>query len=205
MDKILSQRYAFCDFSNISGFPNPVPDRSEWEGCLPRFRGENWEMPAEFLLDFHECILKLKVIHEDVLIKLFTYSLDGATRDWCRSLPVACITSLRHFHVAFRLFCKEKFAVDFLYQECCYEFDLLSKGSNSHKEYVAVEDTFHYDQEDDDLQSDSQDVDTFDIVSNVSTVLSCHENQIVSFEYSNDKEKIFTKAHTDLISNPTSI
>jgi hypothetical protein len=54
--------------------------------------------------------------------------------------------------------------------------------------YVAVEDTFHYDQEVDDLQSDSQDVDTFDIVSNVSTVLSCHENQIVSFEYSNDKE-----------------
>ena len=42
----------------------------------------------------------------------------------------------------------------------------------------------------DDLQSDIQDVDTFDIVSNVSTVLSCHENQIVSFEYLNDNEKI---------------
>jgi hypothetical protein len=69
-----------------------VPDRSEWEGCLPRFREENWEMPVEFLLDFHECILKLKVIHEDVIIKLFTYSLDGVARDWCRSLPVAYIT-----------------------------------------------------------------------------------------------------------------
>jgi hypothetical protein len=111
------------------------------------------------------------------------------------------VSSLRHFHAAFRLFCKKKFAADFLYQVCCYEFDLLSKGSNSLKEYAAVEDTFHYDQEDDDLQSDSQDVDTFDIVSNVSTVLSCHENQIVSFDYSNDKEQIFTKAHTELISN----
>jgi len=30
----------------------------------------------------------------------------------------------------------------------------------------------------------------FDIVSNVSIVLSCHENQIVSFEYSNDNEQI---------------
>ena len=140
-----------------------MPDRIEWEGCLPRFRGENCEMRIEFLLDFHECILKLECIHEYVLIKLFTYSLDGATQDWCRSLPVACITSLRHFHVALRLFCKEKCAADFLYQECCYEFDLLSKGSNSIKEYVAVEDTFHYDQEDDDLQSDSHNVDNFDI------------------------------------------
>ena len=74
-------------------------------------------MPVEFLLDFHECILKLKIIHEDVLIKLFPYSLDGEARDWCRSLSVACITSLRHFHATFRLFCKDKFAANFLYQE----------------------------------------------------------------------------------------
>jgi hypothetical protein len=86
MDKILSHRYAFCDFSNISGFPNLVPDRSEWEGPLPRFRGEYWEVPVEFLLYFHECMLKLKVIHEDVMIKLFRYSLEGKACDWCRSL-----------------------------------------------------------------------------------------------------------------------
>jgi hypothetical protein len=127
MEKIISQRYAFCDFLNISGFPNPVPDRSEWEGFLPRFRGEDWEMLAGFLLDFHECILKLKFIHEDVLIKLFTYSLDGVAHDWCRSLLVACITSLRNFHASFHLFCKEKFSANFLYQECSYKFDLLSK------------------------------------------------------------------------------
>jgi hypothetical protein len=165
-----------------------VPDRIEWEGCLPRFRGENCEMRIEFLLDFHECILKLEFIHEYVLIKLFTYCLDGAAHDWCVSLSVACITSLRHFHAAFHFFCKVKFAADFLYQECCYEFNLLSKGSNSHKQYAVVEDSFHNDQEDENLQSDSQDADTFDIVSNVSIVLSCHENIFVSFDYSNDNE-----------------
>ena len=165
-----------------------MPDRSEWEGPLPRFRGEYWEVSAKFLLDFHEPMLKLKFIHEYVLIKLFTYCLYGASHDWCISRSIACITSLRHFHAAFRFLCKEKFAADFLYQECFYELDLLSKVSNSHKEYVVVEDTFHNDQEDDDLESDSHDVDTFDIVSNVSTILSCHENQIVSFEYSNDNE-----------------
>jgi hypothetical protein len=104
MEKILAQRYAFCDFSKIVSFPNPVPSRDEWEGFLPRFRGEDWEVPTEFLLDFHEYMVKIKTIHEYFLIKLFTYSLDGLARDWCRSLPDSCITSLRHFHVSFRLF-----------------------------------------------------------------------------------------------------
>jgi hypothetical protein len=64
----------------------------------------------------------------------------------------------------------------------------LSKGLGSHIEYVVVEYTFHNDREVNDLQSDNHIVDTFDIVSNVSIVLSCHEDQMVSFEYSNDNE-----------------
>jgi hypothetical protein len=71
---------------------------------------------SEFLLDFHECILKLKFIHEDVLIKLFTYCLDGATRDWCRSLLVACIYSLSHFHASFICFAKKTFQLTFSIQ-----------------------------------------------------------------------------------------
>ena len=101
MDVIISQRYAFCDFSNIFGFPNPVPDRSEWEGYLPRFRGEDWEVPTDFLLDSHECLIKLKVIHEYFLIKLFRYSLEGKSHDWCRSLPPSSISSLQEFHTVF--------------------------------------------------------------------------------------------------------
>ena len=56
MDKILAQRYAFCDFSSISGFLNPMPHRDEWEVSLPRFRGEDWEVQAEHLLEFHDFI-----------------------------------------------------------------------------------------------------------------------------------------------------
>jgi hypothetical protein len=37
MENILAQRYAFCDFSKIVGFPNPLSDRDEWEGSLPKF------------------------------------------------------------------------------------------------------------------------------------------------------------------------
>ena len=132
MDNILAQMYAFCDFSKIVNFPNPVPCRYEWEGFLPRFRGEDWEVPAEFLLDFHECMLKLKVIHEYVMIKLFRYSLEGKSCDWCRSLMVSSVNSLKCFHTSFHSLCKEKFSDDFLYPECCHEFDLLYKGSDSH-------------------------------------------------------------------------
>jgi len=52
---------------------------------------------------------------------------------------------------------------------------LLSKELDSHEEYVAVEDTSHYDQEIGDMQSDNHSVDAFDIISNVSTILGCHE------------------------------
>jgi hypothetical protein len=61
MNKILAKRYAFCDFSKIVGFPNPVPSRDEWENSIPRFRGEEWEVPAEHLLDFHDLFIGCKL------------------------------------------------------------------------------------------------------------------------------------------------
>lgn len=107
MDKILAQRYEFCDFSNISGFPNLVPDREVWEHCLPRFGGINYDHPGEHLLDFHDCMHRLNIDHEDVLIKLFRFSLEGDAREWCRTLPVASIHSLKYFHTAFNNHCKQ--------------------------------------------------------------------------------------------------
>jgi hypothetical protein len=123
MNKILAKRYAFCDFSKIVGFPNPVPSRDEWECSLPKFRGEEWEVPAEHLLDFHEFIHRLQIIHEDVKIKLFKYSLEGIALDWCRSLPASSIHSLASFHYAFHSFCKDEFPAESLFEDCCGEFE----------------------------------------------------------------------------------
>jgi hypothetical protein len=103
---------------------------------IPRFRGEEWEVPAEHLLDFHDFIHRLEIVHEDVQIKLFGFSLEGIAHDWYRSLPVASISSLADFHASFHLFCKEIFSVDLLYPECCHEFHLLTKDSDSHEEHV---------------------------------------------------------------------
>jgi hypothetical protein len=56
MEKILAQRFAFCDFSQIVGFPNALPVRDQWEDFLPEFHATSWEEPTEHLLDFHEAI-----------------------------------------------------------------------------------------------------------------------------------------------------
>jgi hypothetical protein len=77
MDAIITRRYAFCDFFHVYGFLSPMPGRDEWESCLPRFKGEDWEVPTEHLLDFHECMHNMDIIHEDVLINMFRYSLEG--------------------------------------------------------------------------------------------------------------------------------
>jgi hypothetical protein len=66
MDDILAQRYAIFCFSNVHDFPNPMPDRDECGDSLPRFRGYDWKVPTKHLLDFHECMHKLDIVHEDV-------------------------------------------------------------------------------------------------------------------------------------------
>jgi hypothetical protein len=38
----------------------------EWESSLPKFQGEEWEEQAEHLLDFHDFIHQLHIMHEDV-------------------------------------------------------------------------------------------------------------------------------------------
>jgi hypothetical protein len=60
------KRLTFCDFSQIIGFPNPLPDRDEWEDILPEFQAKILEVPAEHLLDLHEVIHRLHIMHEYV-------------------------------------------------------------------------------------------------------------------------------------------
>ena len=166
-----------------------VPSRDEWERSIPIFRGEYWEVPAEHSLDFHDCIHRLQIVHEDVQIKLFFYSLEGISRDWYRSLPIANIISLEDFHAAFHLFCKGIFSVDLLYPEYCHEFNLLNKELNIHDEYAVVGDTSYCDQDINEFQDDNHIIDAFDIVSNASTDLGCHEDEMVPFGNLKDKEQ----------------
>jgi len=181
-------------FSKIVGSPNPIPTRDEWERSIPRFRGEEWEVPIEFLLDFHDFIHWIEIVHEDVQIKLFEFSLEGIAHDWCRSLPVASIISLADFHAAFHLFWKEIFSTDLLYPECCHEFHLLTKDLDSHEEYTGPGDTSHCDRDIDDLHDGVHSIDVFDTVPNEFTILNHHEDQIVPFENLKNDKHIFILA-----------
>ena len=121
MEKILAKRYAFCDFSDIAGFPHPVPTINEWGDYLPRFRGSKYDHPGEHLFNFHECMLEHGFVHEDVLIKLFKFSLEGNAREWCQSLPAVSIHSLKDFHVAFNSYYEKIYPADLLFPECCHD------------------------------------------------------------------------------------
>ena len=123
MEAILAQRFTFCDFSDIIGFPNPILTRAEWEGILPTFKGKDWEVSAEHLLYFHEFIHGRQIVHEDVKINIFRYSFKGESLYWCRSLPSSSINSLASFHNAFNIFCKEDFSAESLFENCCDGFD----------------------------------------------------------------------------------
>jgi hypothetical protein len=121
MEKILAKRYAFCDFSDIVGFPHAVPTIIEWDDYLPRFRGSKDDHPGEHLFNFHKCMLEHGFVHEDVLIKLFKFSLEEKAREWCQSLPAVSIHSLKDFHVAFNSYYEKIYSADLIFDNCCKE------------------------------------------------------------------------------------
>jgi hypothetical protein len=147
-------------------------------------------VPAEHLLDFHDFIDRLEIVHEDVQIKLFKFSLEGIALDWCRSLPSASVSSLADFHAAFHVFCKNHFPDDLLYPQCCHEFYLLNKDPNTHEDFAAAEDISHHDQEMGGLQDDGHSIDALNSIPNASTILDCYADQIVPFENFKDDKQI---------------
>jgi hypothetical protein len=187
MEKILAQRFAFCDFSQIVGFPNALPDRDIWEDFLPEFHAKDWEVPAEHLLDFHEAIHRHNITHEDVRIKLFRYSLKGAALEWCRSLPAASIRSLTGFHTAFNSFCKDYYPAVRLFENCCEEFSSLHEASvgpedHVHDEALTVEESICCENIEvlDDINCVSPRTEASDIISDASVLLDLHEDQHAS-------------------------
>ena len=76
MEAMVAQRFAPLNFSDIPGFPNTVPTMDIWGDCLPRFRENKEDNPSDHLIKFHQCMVQLNIQHEDVLMKMFMYSLE---------------------------------------------------------------------------------------------------------------------------------
>jgi hypothetical protein len=115
MDVILAQRFSPFNFSVVPSFLNVVPTIDEWGDCFPKFREDRDDNPTDHLLEFHEVMYQLGIHHEDVLMKMFMYSLEGEAREWFRSLPPSSISSLKYFHVAFHNHCKKYFSNECLF------------------------------------------------------------------------------------------
>lgn len=175
MEKILAKRYAFCDFSDIVGFPHPVPTINEWGDYLPRFRGSKYDHPVEHLFNFHQCMLDHGFVHEDVLIKLFKFSLEGNARKWCQSLPAISIHSLKDFHVAFNSYYEKIYSADLLFPECCHEEEIVPVANLKSEEHslISASDSFRpAELEEDSLQ--------FSDLQGLSNLQLEHVNQIPS-------------------------
>ena len=67
-------------------------------------------------------MLEHDFIHEDVLIKMFRFSLDEHDHEWCPSLLVASIHALKDFHMDFNSDYEKIYPVEILFEECCGKF-----------------------------------------------------------------------------------
>jgi hypothetical protein len=111
---------------------------------------------------------------------------------------VASINSLTSFHAAFNLFYKDYFPTECLYENCCDEFYLFYKDYACHKdqfcdEVVIMEESIFHEEHEvlNDIHYDRDNIETSGIISDVSVVLSIHEDQHVSSEYPNVEEKVY--------------
>jgi hypothetical protein len=119
MEKILARRFAPFNFSAIPGFPNVVPSLDEWGDYLPIFGKGEEDNPAQHLSEFHELMHQWEIHHEDVLLKMFMFSLAGDARKWYHSLPPATISSLSDFHAAFTTYCQRLYPPELICHNCC--------------------------------------------------------------------------------------
>ena len=94
----------------------------EWGDVLPKFREHRDENPTEHLLEFHEHVHQWGIHHEDVLMNMFMYSLEGYACKWYQSFPPTSISSLEHFHAAFNMHCQKFYSSKLICHSCCEEY-----------------------------------------------------------------------------------
>jgi hypothetical protein len=123
MDKILAQRFSPFNFSVVPIFPNVVPTIDEWVDFFPIFKEHKDDNPAQHLCEFHELMHQWEIHHEDVLLKMFLFSLAGDAREWYHSLPPASISSLEQFHATFNRHCQKFYSSEFICHNCCEEYE----------------------------------------------------------------------------------
>jgi hypothetical protein len=93
--------YRPLDMSKIPGYPRKMPPR--YELFLPRFAGSDEDCPKSHMRRFWKFFQHFPVSDEaeDLVMKLFSASLDGEARRWYDNLPAASIDSMELFEKVF--------------------------------------------------------------------------------------------------------
>jgi len=134
----MARMFSPFNFSVVPDFPNVVPVSNEWNDYLPIFRECKEDNPAQDLSDFHELLHQWEIHHEDVLIKMFMFSLAGDACEWYHSLPPASIYSLGEFHVAFNMHYHKLYPLELIFHSCCEGYHKRIQGIVA--SYVRYED-----------------------------------------------------------------
>lgn len=86
--------------------PNPLPDHSEkW---LPKYNPDDGIPAKENINNFMLAMNMNRVSHEDIVVRLFPYILQGSVESWYFSLPAGSISNWETFEQVFL----EKFGDD---------------------------------------------------------------------------------------------
>jgi hypothetical protein len=80
MKAILAKRFSPLNFSAIDGYPHLVPQIDELQDLLPIFYEGDDDNPFEHVHEFHALMQQLDIHHEDILMKMSMYSLEGDVR-----------------------------------------------------------------------------------------------------------------------------
>ena len=141
----IAARFAPLDFANVCGFPNTLPDIKVWGDILPKFGEDEDDNPGQHLFEFHKLMQELNVHHEDVLMKLFMFTLGKDARLWYKSLPHSSIPSLKCFHTLFHQHCKRMYSAEILFEDCCDTSPLEEEEETI--EISQVDKNDHYEEE----------------------------------------------------------
>jgi len=88
---------------------------------LPIFKEYYGDSPVKHLIAFHQYIHQLGIVHEDVLMKMLMFSLEGDAWRWYKSLPPGSVSSLREFHACFHYHCRRILRAELIFEDCCNE------------------------------------------------------------------------------------
>jgi hypothetical protein len=93
--------YKPLDMSNISGYPEQMP--FEYKIFFPRFTSGDRERADYHMRKFWNFFLSYPITNdvEDLVMKLFSTSLDCNAREWYDNLPDASITTTEQFEETF--------------------------------------------------------------------------------------------------------